>query len=287
MSESENAGVAKEASLDVSAAVAETMRAAGSRDERLDAGHVTQAARLAVAAWVLAVDGDDTALTAMAQPGAAHWLLHPVRKNWQVAPGPAVTQIGIWALEADADPPRLRVSVQFTGHRQFAGPGAAGPGTAGPDGGGPDAAGPGAAGPAADTEETLFTGLLDLVLHGAGPQPWQLSSGHVQTLDEFLGYTFTSRQETAGEYAERTGSPGPPEAAGPARRFRLTAGFFEHDVRFGSSVTIEVRREAAPGRHEAARLVRPAIEQETARALGEGDWRPSLSSLNVVELLGG
>ncbi len=133
----------------------------------------------------------------------------------------------------------------------------------------------------------MFTGLLDLVLHGAGPQPWQLSSGHVQTLDDFLGYTFTSRQETPGEYAERTGSPGPPEAAGPARRFRLTAGFFDHDVRFGSSVTIEVQREAAPGRHEAARLVRPAIEVEIARALGEGDWRPSLSSLDVVELLGG
>jgi hypothetical protein len=31
----------------------------------------------------------------------------------------------------------------------------------------------------------------------------------------------------------------------------------------------------------------PAVEQETARALGEGDWRPSLSSLQVVELLGG
>jgi hypothetical protein len=273
MSESENGGVAEGASLDVSTAVAETMRTAGSRDDRLDAGHVTQAARLAVAAWVLAVDGDDTALTAMAQPEAAHWLLHPVRKNWQVAPGPVVTQIGIWALEADADPPRLRVSFQFTGHRQFAGSAAAGPA---------------AAGPAA--EETVFNGLLDLVLHGTGPQPWQLSSGHVQTLDEFLGYTFTSRQETPGEYAERTGSPEPPEppeAAEPARRFRLTAGFFDHDVRFGSSVTIEVQREAAPGRHEAARLVRPAIEEEIARALGEGDWRPSLSSLDVVELLGG
>lgn len=271
MGESENGGVVERASLDVSAAVAETMRTAGSRDDRLDAGHVTQAARLAVAAWVLAVDGDDTALTAMAQPEAAHWLLHPVRKNWQVAPGPAVTQIGIWALEADADPPRLRVSFQFTGHRQFAGPAAAGPAAASP----------------AAAEETVFTGLLDLVLHGAGPQPWQLSSGHVQTLDDFLGYTFTSRQETPGEYAERTGSPGPPEAAGPARRFRLTAGFYDHDVRFGSSVTIEVRREAAPGRHEAARLVRPAIEVEIARALGKGDWRPSLSSLDVVELLGG
>jgi hypothetical protein len=136
-----------------------------------------------------------------------------------------------------------------------------------------------------EEEETVFAGLLSLVLHGTGP--WRLASGHVQTLDEFLGYTFTSRQETPGEYAERTGSLDPPEAAGPTRRFRLTAGFFEHDVRFGSSATIEVEREAAPARDEAVQLVWPAIEQETARALGEGDWRPSLSSLKVVELLGG
>ncbi len=101
----------------------------------------------------------------------------------------------------------------------------------------------------------MFAGLLSLVLQGTGPWPWRLASGHVQTLDEFLGYTFTSRQETPGEYAERTGSLEPPQAAGPARRFRLTAGFFEHDVRFGSSVTIEVQREAAPARDEAVQLV--------------------------------
>jgi hypothetical protein len=177
-----------------------------------------------------------------------------------------VTQIGIWDLEADADPPQLRVSFQFTGHRQFTDPDEAGR--------------------TAD-QETLFTGMTDLVLQGTGPWPWQLSSGHVETLDEFLGYTFTSRQETPGEYAERTGSLQPPEAAGKARRFRLTAGFVDHDVRFGSSVTIEIQREAPPARDEAAQLVWSAIEQETARALGDGDWRPSLSSLDVVELLGG
>jgi hypothetical protein len=115
MSERETAAAAEGASLEVSPAVAETMRSAGSRDDRLDAGHVTQAARLAVATWVQAVDGDDTALTAMAEPEAAHWLMHPVRKNWQVAPGPSVTQIRRWELEAGADPPRLSLSFQFTG----------------------------------------------------------------------------------------------------------------------------------------------------------------------------
>jgi hypothetical protein len=57
------------------------MRSTGSHDDRLDAPHVTHAARLAVAAWLRAVDGDATALTALAEPEAVHWLLHPVRKN--------------------------------------------------------------------------------------------------------------------------------------------------------------------------------------------------------------
>ena len=43
------------------------------------------------------------------------------------------------------------------------------------------------------------------------------------------------------------------------------------------------RLDAGPVTHAA----RVAVERETARALGEGDWRPSLSSLQVVELLGG
>ncbi len=260
------AALVEMAGLEISAPVAETMQRAGAQDDRLGVERATQAARRAVGAWVMAVNGDGATLAAMSVPEAAHWLMHPVWKPWQVAPGPAVTRIEIWDLEAEADPPRLRVSFRFTGHRQFADPGQAGR--------------------AAD-QETLFAGLADLVLQGTGPWPWQLSSGHVETLDEFLGYTFTSRRETPAEYAERTGSSEPPQAAGPAPRFRLTAGFFDHDVRFGSSVTIEVRREAAPARDEAAQLVWPAIEQETARALGEGDWRPSLSTLEVVELLGG
>jgi hypothetical protein len=271
MSECEIAGVVEGARLEIYPAVTEAMRSAGSHDDWLDARHVTQAARLAVAAWVSAVEDDDTALTAMAEPEAGHWLMHPVRKKWQVASGPTVTQIRIWELEAGADPPRLSLSFQFTGHRQFAGPSQAGPSQADPNA----------------SEETVFAGLLTLVQQGTGPRPWRLVSGHVQTLDEFLGYTFTSRQETPGEYAERTGSLEPPQAAVPARRFRLTAGFFEHDVRFGSSVTTEVQREATPARDEAVQLVWPALEQATVRALGEGDWRPSLSSLHVVELLGG
>jgi hypothetical protein len=152
MSECEIAGVVEGARLEIYPAVTEAMRSAGSHDDRLDARHVTQAARLAVAGWVSAVEDDDTALTAMAEPEAGHWLMHPVRKNWQVAPGPTVTQIRIWELEAGADPPRLSLSFQFTGHRQFAGPSQANPGQADPD-----------------AAETVFAGLLTLMLQEQAP----------------------------------------------------------------------------------------------------------------------
>lgn len=266
VSDPDPAALVETVGLEISAPVAEAMRSAGARDDRLAAEHVTRAARRAVGAWVMAVNGDGSALAALAQPDAAHWLMHPVWKPWQVAPGPAVTKIEIWDLAADDDPPQLRISFRFTGHQRPAEPGQA------------------SGAPAA--QKTLFTGMIDLVLQETGPWPWQLSSGHVETLDEFLGYTFTSRRETPGEHGERTGAPEPPAAAGPVRRFRLTAGFSDHDVRFGSTVTVEVRRESAPTREEAVELVWPAVEQETARALGEGDWRPSLSTLDVVELLG-
>jgi hypothetical protein len=266
VSDPDPAALVETVGLEISAPVAEAMRSAGARDDRLGAEHVTRAARRAVGAWVMAVNGDGSALADLAQPDAAHWLLHPVWKPWQVAPGPAVTKIEIWDLAADDDPPQLRISFRFTGHQRPAEPGQA------------------SGAPAA--QKTLFAGMIDLALQETGPWPWQLSSGHVETLDEFLGYTFTSRRETPGEYGERTGSTEPPAAAGPARRFRLTVGFYEHDVRFGATVTVEVRRESAPAREEAVELVWPAVERETARALGEGNWRPALSTLDVVELLG-
>jgi hypothetical protein len=68
------------------------------------------------------------------------------------------------------------------------------------------------------------------------------------------------------------------------RGFRLLAGFAEHDEKFGSSAEVTVRREIAPTRDEAVQLIWPAIEEETARALGAGDWRPSLNWLELIEL---
>ena len=100
--------------------------------------------------------------------------------------------------------------------------------------------------------------------------------GHVSY--EFHGCVFTSRRETPEEYRRRVSSQ---------RVFRVTAGFAEHDERLGSSASVEVRRDAAPGPAEAEALVWPAVWAETARRLGEGDWRPSLNWLDVVELLTG
>jgi hypothetical protein len=95
---------------------------------------------------------------------------------------------------------------------------------------------------------------------------------------EFHGYAFTSRRETPQEYGRRADAP---------RVFRVTAGFAEHDERLGSSASVEVRRDTAPGPEEAEELVWPAVWAETVRRLGEGDWRPSLNWLDVVEVLTG
>ena len=68
----------------------------------------------------MAVGGDDTALAAMAARETAHWLLHPVHEDWQVAPGPMVTAIEIWGFDATgagAEAARLRVRFEFGGRR--------------------------------------------------------------------------------------------------------------------------------------------------------------------------
>lgn len=266
MSEPEHARSVSAASVVIRPAVTEAIGQAG--DARLSADAVTAAARQAVAAWAAAVAGDGAALAAMASTDAAHWLLHPVRKNWQVAPGPVVTEIDVWGLNAGTQPPVLKVSFRFTGTQVF---------------GAPDGdAGASAEGACGDAD---FVGMVNLRL--AGTAGWQVASGHVRTLDDFLGYVFTSRHETQEENLERTGparSAVSSARAAAQRAFRITAGFAEHDVRFGASVSVYVQLASAPAREEAVRLVWPAVEQETARALGAGDWQPSLNWLDVVEL---
>lgn len=84
MNESEALRLVQAASLEISASVAGTMRQAGALDDRFSADHVSGTARQVVAAWATAVEGDDTALAAIAEPRAAYWLMHPDQERWQV-----------------------------------------------------------------------------------------------------------------------------------------------------------------------------------------------------------
>jgi hypothetical protein len=131
-----------------------------------------------------------------------------------------------------------------------------------------------------------FIAIWRLTLDGTAPWPWRLTAGHIRTLDDFLGYQFVSRRETADEYRERTGAMTVAVGVGPARHFLLRADFAEHDERLGASAEILVERDIAPTREEAVELVLPAVWEKTRSLLGDGDWNPSLSWLEVRELLG-
>jgi hypothetical protein len=229
-----------------------------------------KAARLAVTAWLMAVNGDGSALAAMADGDAAHWLLNPVRKEWVIAAGPLVTEIVISGVDPAANPPELRVTWRFTGRQRIE-----------------PALGPGDAVPRDWTDgEQTFVGLLTLKFTGPGASPWRLARGHVETLDAHLGYTFVSRFETPEEYRRRTGTSAGAGVLVPTDTYLLNAGFAEHDERFGSSARLEVSSDPAPAREEAEKLIWPAIWAETRRALGEGEWRPSLNWLDMIRLLG-
>src|ERR1700683_2578215 len=271
MSESETIAMVEAAGLNISPHVAAGFRPDGDLGRDL----VSRTARLAVAAWALAVNGDEATLAGLAPPQVRHFLLHPAMEKWVVAPGPQVSEIEVRAFEAAADPPRLGVRFQFAGRQRFDDPGR-------------------------PEEETLFVGLLDLLFRPGdqGGWPWELSSGHISTLDKYLGYVFTSRRESAEEYYRRTAAAetqpraaaqtqtqaqtGPPPAG---RRFLIVAGFAEHDERLGSSASIEVELDAPPTRYEAVELVWPAVWDQTVASLGEGDWRPSLNWVDLIELL--
>lgn len=247
-----------EISVQISPAVADRLREAAERDSRLSAGAVTQLAQQAVAAWASAVDGDDRALAALGGPDAASWLTQPVNsKTTRLSPGARVTAIEISGVDAGRSPARLDVRFEFTGRWQQA----------------------------RDEDDTDFAGFLKLDLDGAGPQPWRLTAGYLQRLSSWLGYQFTRRRETPEEYQRRTGSAAAPApAAGQDRTFRLTAGFAEHDERYGGSASVQVTRPIPPTRAEAEALIWPAIEASAKQALGPGAWNPSLNWLEVTEL---
>jgi hypothetical protein len=250
-----------EIGVQISPAVADRLREAAGQDGRLGIGAVTQVAQQAVAAWASAADGDDRALTALGGPDAASWLTQPVNsKSTRLSPGVRMTAIEVSGVDAGRSPARLDVRFEFTGRWQQA----------------------------TDEADTDFVGFMTLALDGAGPQPWRLTAGCLQRLSSWLGYEFTSRRETPEEHQQRTGqATAPPPAAGQDRTFRLTAGFAEHDERYGGRASVQVSRPIPPSRAEAEPLIWPAVEAATEQALGPGDWRPSLNWLEVTELLTG
>jgi len=69
------------------------------------------------------------------------------------------------------------------------------------------------------------------------------------------------------------------------RRHRLSCGYFEHSVRYGNSVAVTVRPQAAPTRGDAVQLVLPAICRQITEATGVSAWQPSFASLQARELL--
>jgi hypothetical protein len=244
---------------------------------------VSEVARQAVVAWAKAVNGDVSALAAMAdldvdEPG--YFLLNPVFKQWIIAPGPVVTQIRIYRVEPFTEPPELSLTWRFTGRQALRGV----------------AAEPRAA-PAADRAaepapvpwdwtdgEQVFVGNITVALAASGA--WRLARGGVSTLDAYLGYRFTSRTETAAEYRRRTGSSSADSVLAPTDVYVLDAYFAEHNERFGSSARLEVSSDSEPAREEAEQLIWPEIWAEVERELGQGDWQPSLDSLTMIRLLG-
>jgi hypothetical protein len=79
-----------------------------------------KAAREAVIAWATAVNGDKTALAALAaladSPDRVHWLIYPEsdrpgRDQWAVAPDPVVTELTIWNFQPAPDRRIRRVAL--------------------------------------------------------------------------------------------------------------------------------------------------------------------------------
>jgi hypothetical protein len=279
MNEPESVASVRAAGLSFNRTVTNKIEVLAERDGRLAADQLASAARTAIIAWALAVEGDQTRLAEISDAHGVSYLIQPERRKWRVGPGPRVTDIEIWKLEPESG--EINVSFDFTGRRQFTDPVQAA-----------------RLGQAAN-DELPFVGMIELRLIPArdqgDPFPWRLTFGSTQTLDEYRGYTFTVRREEPQEYERRTGSPAGPAPAGRVRvelrtpgrprRFRLLSGFAEHDEKFGSTAQVYFTGEAVPTRDEAEALIEPAIWEETTRALGQGDWRPSMNWLDVIELI--
>ena len=234
-------------------------------DGWLGSARVTEAARLAVAAWRRAVNGDEAGLTAIAEAEAAADLLRLLslsQPEQRIAPGPAVTRIEIRYLDPSAEVPELQLSWQFKGQLR------------------PESEGwPG--------HVWELIGRADLSFTGSAEWPWLVTSGHVRHLASVPEYWYISRDETAAEYGARTGSGASATALVPSAGYLLRADFAEHDFRVGGTATAEVRSQTTPTRYEAEEIAETAVMAEAERLIGpgEGDLRPSMSRLELIRLL--
>jgi predicted lipid-binding transport protein (Tim44 family) len=89
-------------------------------DARFGTDVLEIAVRRAVSAWAQAIDGDDTALAAIAEPGAIGELLYGSDGSAStrvVVRGPKVTQMRITRLDAEAKPPQMMVEIDVHGTR--------------------------------------------------------------------------------------------------------------------------------------------------------------------------
>jgi hypothetical protein len=261
---------AQTAELHYTESAAAAVRDAGATDSHLGADFIDVSVRRVIGAWVTAAEGDEAALAAVARPGAVQALLHPARARQRtrlVARGVRVTSIMVNRVQADAQPPVLGISFDCDGLRYL------------------EDLDTGSVLSGDRDAEAPFVQLLYLKLDGPGPWPWRVYAGDTRTLTPPLDYTFSYRRETPEEYRERTSPLTIPPEGARVPRFQIRADFAEHDERLSGSVTFVVERDTAPTRDEAAELAYPAIGKETARRLGEGDWRPSVSGLEVRELL--
>jgi hypothetical protein len=233
-----------------------------------------KAARQAITAWAMAVNGDDSALASIADPNWVRTLMLPgtygvPRPHWVVAPGPALTELAIWKFEPGASPPTLKVKWQFAGRRRWidADPSVAGDG---------------------DGDELTLVGWLELGFTGSGAWPWRLSHGFVEARGDRFGYTFARGTETVDEYRQRVGYSAACDGLVPTDSYLLVVGFAEDDVKYGSTVSVEVSSDAPVTREEAVELVEPAMQADIVEARGGelGDWHPRLAWLRVIRLVG-
>jgi predicted lipid-binding transport protein (Tim44 family) len=128
-------------------------------DDRYAPDVLEVAARRAVAAWAEAVDGDDAALTAIAEPDAVQELLYggdSSGKTRLVVRGPRVEEVRILELDSAANPPAFTVEAHIRGRRYVEDRDTVAVVSGDPN------------------SETTFTQRWRLVLSGTSGEPWRV-----------------------------------------------------------------------------------------------------------------